>query len=531
MNEDNNAPEEEAARDLPAPQCKIPDEVNISISAKSAPGSTTREKTARPAKKRETEHEVTNVKVTQKAGQVRLEWDLKTTGVSHIEVLGKYRKDRQYWKLEEYPSCVRAVEFDLLPLAPIEIRIHLVFRNGAWSKGVSVKTHALHRNVVEDEVEGRTIHVYLPDGYEEEDTYYPAIYMHDGQNLFSEKLAFVEHWKIDTAMERLVKEGRIGKVVVVGIFNSSRRAEEYTPFADRRFGGGKARDFSQFVVEKIIPHVEGRYRVSPRREDRAVMGSSFGGILSLWMGYTYPEFFSMVGAISPSLWFADGAMLEELKHQPTRDIKIWIDQGTGEWSTFTRNAVNILLQKGYRYGKDLVYYEVKGAPHNEVAWAARIDCPFILFKGKSSSKCIDMRLDVQFIRMFNVGPVEIIINPIGIFDNGMWYSLYTNAGYSIQGGESEKPEMPGETQLSELPSPQHPKVTARIDCSGVLQFNEDRITTVIVKYEDLVRTVKVQNPNPPPKSARKARKSGLFMAELSPCANPVITIEKGVSAT
>jgi len=522
MNEENNAPIENASENPPVKQDKTSDENETSGQPKSAHGRATKEKAAKSGKKAEAEHEVTNVRVTQKVGKVRLEWDLDNKGVSHIEVLGRYRKDRNFWKLEGYTSCVRAVEYDLLPLAPIEIRIHLVFKNGAWSKGVTVKTHALHKNVREDEVEGRTIHVYLPDGYNEEDTYYPTIYMHDGQNLFSEKLAYVEHWRIDDAIERLVKDGRIEKAVVVGIFNSSKRAEEYTPFADRRFGGGKARDFSQFVVEKIIPHVESRYRVSPKREDRAVMGSSFGGILSLWMGYAYPEYFSMVGAISPSLWVADGAMLEELRSQPTRDIKIWIDQGTGEWSTFTRNAVNILLQKGYKYGSELVYYEVKDAPHNEVAWAARVDCPFILFKGKPASKCLDMRLDVQYIRMFNVGPTEIIINPIGVFDNGMWYSLYTNADYSIQGSAPEADVQSGEKEPDDAEALQRRKVTATIDCTGVLQFNEDSIATIIVKYQDLTRTVEVRNPNPTQKPSRKRLKSVLSASASGLCAEPAV---------
>ncbi|MBI2266162.1 MAG: alpha/beta hydrolase [Armatimonadetes bacterium] len=475
----------------------------------------------RPEKELEPEREVTNVRVEQKVGKIRLDWDLDAPGVSHIELLGKYRKDPHFWKIEGYARSVRAVDLELLPLAPIEIVIHLVFRDGAWSKGKSIKTHALHKNVIEDEVEGRTIHVYLPDGYGEEETQYPVIYMHDGQNLFCEKLAFVEHWEIDKAVERLVGEKKMGKVVVVGIFNSSRRAEEYTPFADRRFSGGQARDFSQFIVEKIIPHVETRYRVSRLRKDRAVMGSSFGGILSLWMGYAYPDVFSMVGAISPSLWIADGAMLEELELQPKRDIKIWIDQGTREWSTFTRNTVNILLQKGYKYGEELIYYEVKDAPHNEVAWAARIDNPFILFNGKPATRCVDMRLDVQFIRIFDVGPVEVVINPIGIFDNGTWYSLYTTAEYSMSTPDQHisLPLPPGPPPIGkdtrypasatglaktsaaprkESPAPKELRVTATIDCTGVLQFNEDRIATVVVKYGNLLRKITVQNPNPPP---------------------------------
>ncbi|MCE1248999.1 MAG: hypothetical protein LWY06_20365 [Firmicutes bacterium] len=438
-------------------------------------------------KKKETQprvRDVENVAVVQKVGKVQLTWEMNAQNVDHIELFGRYRKDEHYWLLDRFPRSVRSVELDLLQLAPIEIRINLVFKDGSWSEGVLIKTNALHKNVVEDEVEGRKIHVYLPDGYNEEKTVYPVIYMHDGQNLFCEKLAFVEHWQIDEAVERLIRENKMGKVVVVGIFNSSKRADEYTPFADRRYGGGKARDFSDFIVQKIIPHVEQKYRVSGNREDRAVMGSSFGGILSLWMGYAYPHVFSMVGAVSPSMWIADGAMLMELATQPKKDIKIWIDQGTREWSDFTRNAVSLLVDKGYTYGKELIYYEVKDAPHNEVAWAQRVECPFIFFKGKPREKCIDMKIDIHILQKFAIGDMEIVVNPIAKYDNGIWYSLYTAAEYSLE-------PLTG-SDGKEIP------ITAVIDRTGVISFKNDRQVMVKVKYRDLVKTVKVSNPNPPP---------------------------------
>jgi predicted alpha/beta superfamily hydrolase len=438
-------------------------------------------------------------------GKVKIDWDLNIPNVNYIELLGKYRKDHNFWKIEGYPKSTRAVELDLLPLAPIEIKIHLVFKDGTWSPGYYLQTNALHKNVVPDEVEGRTIHVYLPDGYDKEDTYYPVIYMHDGQNLFCEKLAFVEDWQIDRAAERLVRENKLEKVIIVGIFNSSKRADEYTPFADRRFGGGKARDFSDFVVEKIIPYVESKYRVSKHREDRAVMGSSFGGILSLWMGYAYPEVFSVVGAISPSMWVADGAMLEELERQPKRDIKIWMCQGTEEWSTFTRNTVNILVDKGYKFGKDLVYYEVKDAPHNEVAWARRVECPFILFKGKQVNKCVDIRLDIQRVRQFSVGPVELVVNPIGYFDNGMWFSLYTLAEYSIEPVESSKFDAhkkdSNKTILGEGMS------ELAIDNMGVVSFGKHKKAKVTVRYDGVERSVILDNPHPPVEHKKKQAKS------------------------
>jgi predicted alpha/beta superfamily hydrolase len=439
--------------------------------------------------------EVYNLRVVEKVGRVKLSWELNDQLVDHIEIWGKYLNDRHYWRYDGFHRMTRSVELHLDPLARVELNVQLVFRGGARSRGRVVQATARHSNVVFDDVEGRTLLIYLPEGYHEETREYPVIYMHDGQNLFSPRLAYIEEWRIDRAVERLVKEGKFEKTIVVGIYNSSKRAEEYTPFADKRFGGGKAREFTRFVVEKIMPYVETKYRISSKKEDRAVMGSSFGGILSLWMGYTYPHVFSVVGAISPSLWIADGAMLRELEDQPKKDIKIWIDQGTGEWSDFTRNAVSILINKGYKYGTELAYYEVKDAVHHERAWSERIDCPFILFKGKPSSQLLKMRLDVQQFRQFSVGPNQFVINPIGFFDNGMWYSLYASASFSIEG-----------------------KSPAVIDETGVLQFNNAPEAKVIVRHSGKEESVLVRNPDykPPAKPKREKKRDGAALLLKKP---------------
>lgn len=419
------------------------------------------------------ELEVKCLKAEPRVGKVKLSWELDDANVDHIEISGRYKNEEHFWRVGGFHRVTRSVELDVEPLATINFKIQLVFKDGTRSVGRTIKATALHKNVVFDQVNGRKLLIYLPDGYHNENKKYPVIYMHDGQNLFSDRLAFLWEWRVDEALDQLISQGKMPKTVVVGIYNSSKRSEEYTPFADRRFGGGKAREFSEFVVNEIIPYVEGKYRVSDKREDRAVMGSSFGGILSLWMAYTYPEIFSMAAAISPSLWIADGQMLLELEKQPKKDLKIWIDQGTGEYSDFTRNAVNILLKKGYEYERDLLYYEVKGAPHNEIAWSERIECPFLFFKGKPASRLEKVKLDVVSVRQFAVGPTRLVVNPVAYFDNGLRYSLYTKAEYSI--GEKSK---------------------ATIDKTGVLQFNGARYAYVIVKYKDFEESIVIKNPAP-----------------------------------
>jgi hypothetical protein len=120
-----------------------------------------------------------------------------------------------------------------------------------------------------------------------------------------------------------------------------------------------------------------------------------------------------------------------------------------------------------------------------VAWAQRVECPFILFKGKPRLKCSDMKIDIHILQKYAIGDIEVVVNPIGRYDNGIWYSLYTSAEYSLE-------PLPGSDGKNAAP------ITASIDRTGVISFNADRQVMVKVKYRDLVKTVKVSNPNPPP---------------------------------
>lgn len=429
--------------------------------------------TSKKPRKSLTLKEVESLNAEPETGKILLTWKIKPDKkIAFVTISGKYFDEPEFRFIGRAHCSDCSAVIPAEPLVSMKIKVQTVYLDGSVSMGKIVETTALHKNVVLDEFEGRQMQIYLPDGYHDEpDRIYPVIYMHDGQNLFSGRLAYLWEWQVDEVMDRLTTEGKIEKTVVVGIYNSSKRAEEYTPFADRSYGGGQAREFSEYIVDKILPHIENKYRVSDKREDRAVMGSSFGGILSLWMGYQHPEVFSMVGAISPSLWIADGAMLNVLETTTKRDTKIWIDQGTGEYSDFTRNAVSILINNGYKYGEDIVYYEVRGAEHNEIAWSKRIECPFIFFKGKPAEKIKKLKLNVQKVRHYAAGPYRYIINPVATFDNGMWYSLYNSAKYSIEAGSR-----------------------ATIDETGVLDFNGSDFAVVRIQYQHLDESIVVKNP-------------------------------------
>jgi predicted alpha/beta superfamily hydrolase len=232
----------------------------------------------------------------------------------------------------------------------------------------------------------RTLLVYLPPGYDETDERYPVLYMHDGQNLFDAGTSFIGvEWNVDETLERMIPDGEVAPVIVVGIYNTPDREFEYTPTQDRGRGkGGGADRYARFIVDEVKPFIDETYRTLPDREHTGIMGSSLGGIASLYIAWTHPEVFSKVGAMSTAYWWSNAQILSVLEDlDPPEGVRVWLDMGTAEDSTdrngdgvsdlieLHRRARNILMDKGLTIPRRLRYIEDEGAVHNERAWASR----------------------------------------------------------------------------------------------------------------------------------------------------------------
>jgi predicted alpha/beta superfamily hydrolase len=233
----------------------------------------------------------------------------------------------------------------------------------------------------------RDLLVYLPPSYPTANRTYPTLYMHDGQNLFDDATSFAGEWRVDEALEEASREGF--EAIVVGIPNTGvERLQEYSPFHDARFGGGRAADYVKFVVETVKPLVDDAFRTTGDREGTATIGSSMGGLISLYAFFERPDLFGAVGAVSPSVGFAGGALIDYLKRAAFTGGRIYLDVGTAEgrpkgrdpldlrrepamYVKMVRATRDLLVHKGYQEGRDLMYVEEEGALHNEAAWADR----------------------------------------------------------------------------------------------------------------------------------------------------------------
>ena len=244
----------------------------------------------------------------------------------------------------------------------------------------------------------RTIRVWVPDDYDvNTHKRYPVIYMHDGQNLFDQETSgYGDIWDVHSTISDLMRSQGFSGAIVVGIDNAegTERLNEYSPWVSDRVEelkalvnpnevtfGGKGSDYAAFIVDTLKPIIDMNYRTLAGREHTAVMGSSMGGFISLFMGVQYPHVFSKVGAFSTASWFAHDALitcLNGLDH--SWPIKWYLDIGTHETSNadllefpdiYVKGTLDIeRTLKAHGVDYDLVIEE--GAIHNETAWARRL---------------------------------------------------------------------------------------------------------------------------------------------------------------
>lgn len=219
----------------------------------------------------------------------------------------------------------------------------------------------------------RTVRVHLPRAYTETGAQrFPVVYLLDGQNVFDASTAYpgVE-WNADEVAARHEATGG-PPAILVGVDNGmGRRMHEYTFCKDPKHpDGGGAAEHLAFVLDEVVPRIEARYRVQKGR--RFLVGSSLGGLFALYAALERPGAFEAVAAMSPSIWWAGGAVLK-LEPATGPRTRVWIDMGTKEGGAGALDpAVRRLRELGWGAGHDLGTLLVENGAHHESAWAVRL---------------------------------------------------------------------------------------------------------------------------------------------------------------
>jgi predicted alpha/beta superfamily hydrolase len=228
----------------------------------------------------------------------------------------------------------------------------------------------------------RDVSVYVPPGYgEQPGRSYPVLYLHDGQNLFDPRSSFIpgRTWQVAETADAEIASGAVEPLIIVGIANTGEcRLAEYTPTRDWKMGGGDADKYGKLLVQDLLPFIASNYRVSHDLEHTGLGGSSLGGLVTLYLGLNYPEVFSRLAVMSPSVWWNHKSIVSivnerapKLTHHP----RIWLDVGDAEGRRTLADA-DLLDRRleawGWRPERDLHYERAPGGTHDETAWAQRV---------------------------------------------------------------------------------------------------------------------------------------------------------------
>ena len=159
---------------------------------------------------------------------------------------------------------------------------------------------------------------------------FAVLYMHDGENLFDPSSSKYSHtdWGIDETITGLMSEKKIRPTIVVGMWSTDKRVLEYMP---QRLPQGSALDhlnamlkehthhpicsddYLRFIVEEMKPYVDAHYRTLPNQQNTFIMGSSMGGLISLYAMCEYPQVFGGAGCVSTHFPIGRGIALKYLQ--------------------------------------------------------------------------------------------------------------------------------------------------------------------------------------------------------------------------
>ncbi|MBT8099317.1 MAG: hypothetical protein KJO82_06185, partial [Gammaproteobacteria bacterium] len=154
-----------------------------------------------------------------------------------------------------------------------------------------------HADFESEHVATRHIDVWLPRNYFETGDSMQVIYAHDGQNLYNPSFVWNnEDWDVDGVLQGMLDENLVENTIVVGIWNTPLRRREYLPadmykvvsndakakISEVMGGEPLSREYLRFLVEELKPFIDEEYRTKPEKEHTYLMGSSMGGLISMY---------------------------------------------------------------------------------------------------------------------------------------------------------------------------------------------------------------------------------------------------------
>jgi predicted alpha/beta superfamily hydrolase len=248
---------------------------------------------------------------------------------------------------------------------------------------------------------GRTIDFWVPDGGSDH-----VLIAHDGQNIFDRKTAsFLYTWKLTQASIRIARELKQTPPLIIGVFHSSSKADPHgrgkdlcpeDPFREGMqptnspsmtasdLHGNK---YLQTIFDEILPELARKTSTSISPNKTAMIGSSMGGLATLYSAIKFHDRFHTALALSPHWTLAGNPLIDWMIPKLPRDsaIRIWMSRGTkgldAEYEPFQDRVDRMMEDLGWDSKRFMskVYHRTA---HNERSWASYVDEPLRFWLNK-----------------------------------------------------------------------------------------------------------------------------------------------------
>ncbi len=219
----------------------------------------------------------------------------------------------------------------------------------------------IHSNINNEDYD---LYINLPADYNDTAEAFPVIYLIDAQWDFPLVSAIYGEQYYD---------GFLPSSIVVGITWSgnnpgydSLRARDFTPTSmnqPSRFGN--AHNFLQSIKKEIIPFIEKNYKASSR--NRTLMGSSYGGLFTLYTLFNETNVFSHYVLTSPAITFDKDVISNIEKEYAEKNsklpVRVYIAYGSYEDAAAFQKFIDQFKEMSFE-GLEFHSDEIEGMGHS-----------------------------------------------------------------------------------------------------------------------------------------------------------------------
>ncbi len=247
---------------------------------------------------------------------------------------------------------------------------------------------------------GRIVDFWAPEGGSDH-----VLIAHDGQNIFDRKTAtFIYTWRLAQTAIRVARDSGKHAPLIIGVFHSSTkdnphgRSKDLCPEDPFREGvkpasspllsldqlGGN--DYLEKIFGEITPEIALQTQSNYLPTKTAMIGSSMGGLATLYAAIKHADKFRTALALSPHWPLAENALVDWMipKIPQNNDFRVWMSRGTkgldSSYKPFQDRADQLMLNLNWSANnfKSKVFHRTT---HNERSWASYVDEPLKFWLG------------------------------------------------------------------------------------------------------------------------------------------------------